>query len=165
MVEAVAYRVARLGEAVYIQPQGLANMRNAPALDGFLQQTLAQSLRRCCVDLSVCRGMDSTFMGMMVGWSQRMDEVGAQLVIINPSHANRKLLDMLGVTHVVRIVEACVVPADAAFVDLPGGSGLAPKHLAELMRDAHLRLSAISDENRVKFQGFLAALDKDLGRH
>ena len=45
--------------------------------------------------------MDSTFMGTLVGYASRFEEVQGTLAVLNPSDQNKRLLDMLGVSEVL----------------------------------------------------------------
>ena len=90
-----SYQVARLGSTVFVRSVGLANMKNAPMLDAFLREVLGQGVLLVCVDLSCCSGMDSTFMGLLVGFSQDLEQVNGQLVVVNPTEQNlARLLDI-----------------------------------------------------------------------
>ena len=152
------FQVAHGDGAVFVRAQGLANMHAAPALDALFHGLQAATV---CVDLSLCSGMDSTFMGMLVGTATNLAEVGGRLVLVNPSEANRRLLTLLGITEVVPVVDSCTVP-ELSFVDVPAMAHQAPAARMELVRRAHLSLIELSDLNRTKFSGFLAALDADL---
>jgi hypothetical protein len=59
--------VARGGGAVIVRVIGTGNMLNAPALAEFADIQRAQGYRRFVFDLAECRGLDSTFMGSIVG--------------------------------------------------------------------------------------------------
>lgn len=164
MTGANAYLVARHGVHVYVRAQGLASMRNAQILDAFLRGELESGADLVCVDLSACTGMDSTFMGLLVGIAGGMAAGGGKLVIINPTEAGLRLLTMLGVTEVVPVVDGCVLP-DLAFVELlEGGRGAGSVARMDMVRRAHVSLVAINEANKAKFAAFLAALEADLSR-
>jgi anti-anti-sigma factor len=157
------YLIAKAGEAVYIRALGLANMKNAPVLDAFLRSEMDARVEHIFVDLSECKGMDSTFMGTLVGSSHRLQGQGGRLVLVNPSVGNRRSLDMLGVSAVIPVVDNHAVP-DATFVRLDAEKALSPIQKAEYMRKAHEELVRLGDENRAKFEPFLAAIDADIER-
>ncbi|MCW8131488.1 MAG: STAS domain-containing protein [Planctomycetota bacterium] len=52
---------------VVIRVVGMGNMATAPALDDFLDGERQDGFRRFLFDMSQCRGLDSTFMGCMIG--------------------------------------------------------------------------------------------------
>lgn len=156
------YEVARVDETVYIRVTGLANMKNTPILDAFLASEMAEGVSVACVDLSACRGMDSTFMGTIVGYHQRFQMGGGRLVVVNPSPGNKRLLDMLGVSSVVPVVSGHKVTLD--FVGLDAAKAVTPLQRAQMMKAAHEHLIELSEDNRGKFGPFLEALEKDLKR-
>ena len=158
------YQVARDGGSVYVRVGGLANMKNAPVLDAFLTGETHDTLRIICIDLSDCTGMDSTFMGLLVGTSGTVRQAGGRLVIVNPSEICAKLMEMLGVSEVVPVVPRCQAPA-LSFVELGNGAaGIGAMQRMELIRRAHVALSGVNAENHEKFAAFLAALDADLAK-
>ena len=158
------YQVARDGGSVYVRVDGLANMKNAPVLDAFLTGESQDTLQIICIDLSSCTGMDSTFMGLLVGRSGTLREAGGRLVIVNPSGICAKLMEMLGVSEVVPVVSQCQTPR-LNFIELGNGAaGIGTLQRMELIRRAHVALSEVSAENHGKFAAFLAALDADLDK-
>jgi hypothetical protein len=176
-VNPTSYQVARSADTVYVRVQGLANMKNVQVLDAFItaEVTGAATL---LIDLSGCTGMDSTFMGLLVGTSQRLKGQAAagptvadptatnhhgRLVLVNPTEANLKLLAMLGVSDVVPVISGAVLPA-LDFVTLTADPGLGPLQRMELIRRAHQNLIALNDANRAKFATFLEKLEADLAK-
>jgi hypothetical protein len=59
--------VARGSDLVVIRVVGSGNLLLAPALCDFADEQLKAGFRRFVFDLERCRGLDSTFMGVMVG--------------------------------------------------------------------------------------------------
>lgn len=59
--------VARGAGMVVVRVGGTGNMLTAPALNDFAEQQRLAGYRRFVFDLALCRGLDSTFMGCMVG--------------------------------------------------------------------------------------------------
>jgi len=158
---ATAYLVARSGTTVFIRSTGLANMKNAPMLDVFLSTEIEQGATTACIDLSACSGMDSTFMGLLVGYAKQMDVSAGRLVIVNPSPANLRLLQMLGVTLVVPVVEK-QDPPDVDFITLASDPQMSPLQRMEMVQRAHQNLIKVTEANEGKFSTFLVALEKDL---
>ena len=134
-----------------------------PLLREFFDQQLNESVSRVYVDLSQCRGMDSTFMGTLVGYHSRFQEVDGDLAVLNPTDQNRKLLDMLGVSEVLPVIGEHKVP-DLSFVTLDGDAAVSIIARAEIMRQAHEHLIKLSEANKAKFQPFFETLDRDLAR-
>jgi anti-anti-sigma factor len=157
------YLVARHGHVVYVRAVGLANMKNAPVLDAFLGAEVTEQVHTVCIDLSACTGMDSTFMGLLVGSLQRIRPSGGKLVVVNPTESNLKLLQMLGVADVLPVLEGCELPV-LEFVSLSGSPNLSPVQRMELVKRAHQNLIALNEANKAKFATFLQALEADLAK-
>ena len=159
-----AFQVARDAGSVFVGVAGLANMKNAPVLDAFLQAEANAEQLTVCIDMARCTGMDSTFMGLLVGTSAGLKAHGGRLVVVNPSETCLKLLDMLGVSSVLPVVQQCTVP-DLAFVDLPDGvAAVGAMQRMELIRRAHHALMDVNAENHAKFSAFITALEADLAK-
>ncbi len=156
------YLVARLGGTVFVRSLGLANMKNSPMLSAFLQEMLEQGVTVVCVDLSSCTGMDSTFMGLLVGFSQTLVRKNGKLVVVNPSETNLRLLDMLGVSEVLPVVAQTDPANDLEFIKIPANPMISPIQRMELIKQAHHNLVALNEANHAKFSAFLKALDSDL---
>lgn len=163
MSDQVAFLVARQGATIFVRSLGLANMKNAPMLDAFLQAEIVEVVTTICVDLSACNGMDSTFMGLLVGYSQHLTRSGGRVVVVNPTEQNRRLLDMLGVSTVLPVIVQ-ETPLQLEFVSLPSGSAMNPIQRIDLVRKAHQNLVALTPANQARFSAFLSALEGDLQR-
>jgi anti-sigma B factor antagonist len=158
------YYAARGADAVYVRSTGLANMKNAPLLDAFLAGELEAGARKAYIDLAGCTGMDSTFMGLMVGYAKQFEDVGGKLAIVNPGPNNLRLLKMLGVTEVVSVSEGQRLPPDIDFVQIASDPDLTPGQRAEMIARAHQNLMRISEANKAKFSAFVSALEQDLSK-
>jgi len=158
-----SFHVARSGTTVFVRSSGLANMKNAPMLEFFLTTAIEQGATTACIDLGACTGMDSTFMGLLVGTHKLLSEHKGRLVVVNPGTANLRLLEMLGVTMVVPVVEHQAAP-DAEFVVMTSEPQMGPVQRMELVQRAHQNLVKLSEANVSKFSAFLTALDKDLAK-
>jgi anti-anti-sigma factor len=155
------YRIARSATMVYVRAEGLANMKTAPALHNFLQRARSEGVTSVYIDLSGCTGMDSTFMGLLVGTSQLFSDAGGRLAVVKPNELCLRLLRMLGVDEVVTVVSDVEVPT-AEYVDIEGDGSVDHTTRAALMRKAHQDLASLNDGNKAKFSAFLKALDADL---
>lgn len=157
------YRIARSATMVYVRAEGLANMKTAPVLHAFLAKTRDEGTRSAYIDLSGCTGMDSTFMGLLVGQAQAFREAGGRLAVVKPNELCLRLLRQLGVDEVVTVVADAEVPS-AEYVDIQGDAAVDPDTRVQLVRQAHQHLASLNDENRAKFSSFLKALDADLDK-
>jgi anti-sigma B factor antagonist len=158
-----SFQVARSGTTVFVRSSGLANMKNAPTLEAFLNTAIEQGATTACIDLNGCTGMDSTFMGLLVGTHKLLSEHAGRLVVVNPGPSNLRLLVMLGVTLVVPVIESEPAP-EVEFVVLNSEPQMGTVQRMELVLRAHQNLVKLSETNIGKFSAFLAALDRDLAK-
>ncbi len=155
------YTFSRFEKTLFVRVYGLANLKNAPVLSAFLEEEITDGVVGVYVDLSECKGMDSTFMGTLVGTSNKLEVAGGGLVIANPSDHNEKLLDMLGVTAVIPVRSDVTVP-DTDFVPLDCDKDLSKDQRSNVIRLAHEHLIKISSENKEKFQPIIDAFNKEM---
>lgn len=158
---ATEFHMARDGAILYVRAIGLANMKHAPTLDAVIGAQRDAGVEVVVVDLAACVGMDSTFMGLLVGTAQSLAQVGGRLMLVNPGAANLRLLNMLGVSEVVQVVESCGVPT-VGFAVLESPGVVDESRRAEMVMRAHRSLAALSEANRMKFAPLLAALEADM---
>ncbi len=95
--------VARGTDLVVVRVVGSGNMVTAPVLHDFAEQELTAGFRRFVFDLGLCRGLDSTFMGCMVGLSNKVNgddereaesaSPGAEPQELTPEEALKELQD------------------------------------------------------------------------
>ena len=67
------YTFSRFDKTLFVRVYGLANLKKAPVLSAFLEQEISDGVVGVYIDLSESRGMDSTFMGTMVGTSNKLE--------------------------------------------------------------------------------------------
>jgi anti-anti-sigma factor len=157
------YLVASAGVAVYVRASGLCSMKNAPMLDAFLAGARSEGATDAYIDLADVAGMDSTFMGLMVGYATTFAEAGGALIIVRPSEKSMALLTLLGLVEIIRVVPETLCP-DVRFVELENDPDLTPSQRTDLVKRAHQSLSGLNEANRAKFAPFLAALEADLAK-
>ncbi|WFB35150.1 STAS domain-containing protein [Kiritimatiellota bacterium B12222] len=116
------------------------------------------------LDLQHCIGMDSTFMGVLAGVSQRQQiESGRKLILCGVSEKLIHLMKTLGLNHLVDIQEDLPEQAEGEMTPLPE-AGETPLESAHTMLEAHEKLVEIDDENQLRFQDVLDYLREDIQR-
>jgi len=155
------YFAARAEDALFVKVAGAANLSNAPDFDLFASSEIDNGVTRICVDLGACTGMDSTFMGTLVGLGKRCDAAGGELVLVNAEGTNRRLLDMLGLSSVLPVLPRREVP-ELQYVRVAEISTQDVVKRMERVKAAHQHLVGLSDRNREQFSAFLEALEGDL---
>ena len=110
------------------------------------------------VDLTECDYMDSTFLGLIVGLTKRLNAASKRKITI--FGANSSCLGLLKTIGVLGLVETGAEPVDfPAILDQVGRGSAAT---AEFLLDAHEELSSLSDENRAKFSALTTMLRDSL---
>lgn len=155
------FTCARFEKTLFVRVYGLANLKNTPVLNAFMEREISDGVVGIYIDLSGCKGMDSTFMGTLVGTSNKLELSGGGLLIVNPDDHNARLLDMLGVSAVIPVREDVSVP-DTSFVPLDCDQPLSQDKRGQVIRRAHEHLIRISDDNKEKFQPIIDAFEKEM---
>ena len=149
---------------ILIRVKGLGNMLGALGLADFVQGELDRGICRFAVDLAGCEGMDSTFMGTLVGIAQNARErPGGWVCMLNVSEANRELLGIVGADRFFVFDSEHAVAADLVMQPLPALETL-PQRRLELVRRAHENLVDIDRRNAAKFGAILRSMTAELDR-
>ena len=159
--------IARAADTILVRVIGLGSVNNAGAFSDFAAQALEDGWRRIALDLSECRGLDSTFLGTVVGISQEIAEAPAGgkegwVCVVNASAANRELFEIVGADRYVRF-KASVQMKPIETEPLAAGLMSTEKRL-ELVRRAHENLVSIDARNESRFGEFLKCLAAELAK-
>ncbi len=148
---------------VVIHVRGPGDLFNSYPLQVFLATMLEAEAEHFVLNLAECTQLDSTFMGVMAGLSQRLRATGKDtLCVANATPATLETMQRLGLTHLVDLRDM-PVPALEATVTLQ------PVDLSRLERGrhmlhAHLELSAISEANRGEFALLIDTLKANVAK-
>jgi anti-anti-sigma regulatory factor len=151
------------GTGLYIRATGHITATLCSDLKGIVYGRLDRSegsfLKEIIMDLSQCDYMDSTFMGLIVGFNKKLIKIsGNQIQILNPSLECLKLLKSLGIIKLLNIVESPEKKIKFTMAKLSKSE----KPTAELLLKAHEDLSELSPENEKKFSVLQSILKKQL---
>ena len=173
------YLVATTPGSIYIRLVGLCTMNNCTPLQEFLEAQALKGGREFIFDFSTARGFDSTFMGILIGFSlgerafedeawgsANTDEAGAQrercrVILVNLSPEFRKLLASVGVDRVVEFCDLKQAAPDIKLTRLKGSAVSADQRLARVVK-AHEHLVQLDKRNEQKFGLFLEMVKKEL---
>ena len=132
-----------------------------------LRELLVQRLNRdplpvlLAADLSSCQYMDSTFMGLLVGFHKRYKSLtGKPLTILRPTDECIKLLQGLGILRLLSHVSGEEPPSPEQWLSM--ANGRSPK--TEILLRAHRNLSELSPENEKQFSSLEEVLRRDLDK-
>jgi anti-anti-sigma regulatory factor len=94
------------GDVIWITVNGAGSKENSADVLRFIEPEIALGTNRFVVDLDSCSGLDSTFMGMLIGISKRLARVAQGcLHVINAHGRNAQLLRGLGVQYFCSVTE------------------------------------------------------------
>jgi len=156
--EALFYREA--DNRIYIRAQGhiTANICADLKTRVFDRLEAKPPIDDIFIDLSGCEYMDSTFMGLLVGFNKRFLRFSEKAVtILQANEVCKKLLRTIGVLRLVTVSdEATVFPEPLENINSGRKAG------ARLVLDAHEELIDISAENEQRFGGLRNVLKSSL---
>jgi anti-anti-sigma factor len=133
-------------------------------------KTAAEALRlrqrtQFVLDLTDCLAMDSTFLGVLAGFAQRLTEnpgQPGQLTLVNANPRITDFLDNLGVLGLFRLVQQAT-PLEAKF-DAVCGAEPTKTELSRVSLEAHQTLMEINPANIPRFRDVARFLADDLKR-
>jgi anti-sigma B factor antagonist len=92
-----------LPASTHVAIQGELDIYTAPALRDLLQNVISEGAQDLLLDLTDMAFIDSTGLGVIVGALKRVRERGGNLVLRAPTPAVRKVLDITGLSEIIRI--------------------------------------------------------------
>ncbi len=154
--------VARTEDTVILRPVGLGNMGVAMGMMDFTGAMLRTGFANFVFDLSMCRGLDSTFMGAMVGLASASEEHGGATTVVNAGTANLELLQIVGADKFLRLKgDYRMEDIEIECLDVSSPS---PERRLELVKKAHENLVDIDKRNAERFGAFLRQLSRELAK-
>lgn len=150
---------------------------NSPALKSLADGYLDKGGSHIVIDLEVCPGVDSTFMGTLAGLARKCIAAGGNIQIATPTQRTREAMESLGLDMLIEID-----PPDAPWrLDLMARrevlaqdteAAVEDEHrdMSEIARtrhvlEAHNTLRAMSRKNDETFGYVCETLEEDLQRH
>jgi len=159
--------VAILGKCVYLKPRGFASQRNSLGIPEFLDGMFGTGCTHAVFDLSECRGMDSTFLGVIADAATALPRRrGKTVIVLNVNERGRRQLRRVGLLPLIRVIEKEVKPPEPLdlrkmdFVDLPRTQYEKLKKI----RDLHQQLVRLNEGNRELFGAFIEMVEEELAR-
>lgn len=163
-------RVGCLGSVAWVRVNGPANHENAACIKEFLAGRFERGWRRFVIDLAGCRGIDSTFIGMLYRLALKVtaDDPEGTVDVINPGERNANSIRKLGLDDRIRLDlsgERWQRERELVDENLLKPSCSAPldrvEH-AEFVLQAHEALLAANEENRSRFCDVVEFLRQEL---
>ncbi|CAG0971747.1 hypothetical protein PLCT2_01394 [Planctomycetaceae bacterium] len=158
--------VAKVSGAVYAKVVGLGNFNNAGPLREYVETALNNGIRGVVIDLGQCTGLDSTFMGTLIGF--RDYEVSGDqkqcVTIVNATPITLRAMTSLGLPKMCHVKSDHVDPPATNLERLREG-WQDRRGRTKLVYEAHKHLVKNDKENEARFAPFLAALVKEAREH
>ncbi len=163
-------------DCLWIRCTSRGSFVNSPALKSLADKYLDKGNKTIVVDLEVCPGVDSTFMGTLAGLARRCIVNGGSVQVASPTQRTRAAMESLGLDMLLELdpPEAAwqfsleqrrqILQQDenAAIQDEQDMSELArTRHVLE----AHNTLRAMNKKNDETFGYVCETLEEDLLRH
>lgn len=146
---------------VYCRVVGLGNMNNCAPFQTFSLRMQEQGYLDFVLDFSTCEGLDSTFLGILLGIVIGDRKKRTSVVIVNANTSVRRILGEVGIDHLLRVCEdAMEIPE----VPMQRLSAEETSHEAKIgmVLEAHENLCRIEGDNQKRFGDFLTLLRGEL---
>lgn len=151
---------------MWIRPEGRGTFLESSVIKDFINLSIEKGMERFVIDLEACSGMDSTFMGMLMGFGLQFRRTGTgSIKVVGTTPKTLASLRELGLHHIIEIAPTNgewigredEVRADLLPVDLK-----APADLERHIREAHESLCVADERNIQKFETVLEMTGSDL---
>ncbi|MGJ8657971.1 MAG: STAS domain-containing protein [Akkermansiaceae bacterium] len=158
--------VGKFDDFSWIRCEGKGSFANSPQMKQWAETHVAAGRHRVVVDLELCTGMDSTFMGTMAGIAMRLAKLpDGVLQVTGASDKNRNSLEDLGLSMLLEIE-----PEEADWQNniasirnsLNEASETGAVDSTQHVLDAHKLLCEADESNDEKFSTVLDVLEAEL---
>jgi anti-sigma B factor antagonist len=155
--------VAIADPVVFIRISGRANFAVSVDFKTLMQELYARGYREFTLDLTDCLIMDSTFLGLLAGFSLKMKPASAHKPAIRLLNPNERIADGLETMGIMSLFEMLsgATPL-AAYAEAAPGPPASRVELTRTSLEAHQTLMAISAANIPKFKDVARFLAEDL---
>lgn len=155
--------VAIADPVVFIKISGRANFAVSVDFKTLMQELSARGYRQFTLDLTECLIMDSTFLGLLAGFSLKLPRSADQkpaMRLINPNERIADGLETMGIMSLFETFSGTTPLAD--YVEAAPGPPASRVELTRTSLEAHRTLMAISSANIPKFKDVARFLAEDL---
>ena len=149
-------------DPVVVKVNGKANYLNCNSFREFMETIISGACRRVFVDFEMCKGMDSTFLGILAGTGIELSKLHptGELVIGNLSDRNYELICNLGLQNLLTVskkdADTCTT-----FDTLPDQEVSDTNSILK----AHENLTIANEKNISKFEDVITFLRNQVKKH
>ncbi|MBX3460662.1 MAG: STAS domain-containing protein [Planctomycetes bacterium] len=156
---------ASTSDAVYVRVVGLGNFNNAGPMREYAEKAFNDGVRCVIVDLAECTGLDSTFMGTLMGFigydtDKSPNPLPVTVTVVNATPPTMRAMNSLGLPKILHVRPDPVDFPTCRLERLREG-WQDRRRRTLLIRDAHVALMKADRENEARFGPFVAALVKE----
>ena len=149
------FLISAYTDPVVVKINGKANYLNCNAFREFIEKMLADGKRNIFIDFTDCKGMDSTFLGILAGTAIELRKLSpeGELIVGSLSERNYELICNLGLQNLLTIDDDASQSAD----DYDALKNQEVSDAKNILK-AHENLTEADKENEAKFQDVIAFL-------
>jgi anti-anti-sigma factor len=153
--------VAPSGATAIVRVSGNVEAGDSTSVFAMLNEVVVGEYDGAFLDLSRCRDLDSTFIGMLVFMCEKYSESRGDFCLVNVGDQNRKALKLLGVSTMIPIKEIRFrEPPEFVSIDLAAFKQDSEEKI-RIMELTHRALVAADKENAERFGSFLRLLESE----
>lgn len=154
------FLVSAYSDPVVVQINGKANYLNCNTFREFTEKIVSEGKGRIVLDFENCKGMDSTFLGILAGTALelRKQTPAGVLILCKLGERNHDLVCNLGLQNLLTIAEDIPECPDAAAAAEFSALQNMEVSDAKNVLNAHENLVKADTENAAKFQDVIAFL-------
>lgn len=155
------FLVSAYSDPVVVHINGKANYLNCNNFRDFMDKMIREDKRKFVIEFNDCKGMDSTFLGILAGCALnlRKQNPPGVLVISKLSERNHELICNLGLQHLLTIGDDLPEFENPNTFSKLEESEVSSAH--EIL-NAHKNLVAADEQNAAKFQDVIAFLQNQV---
>jgi anti-sigma B factor antagonist len=154
------FLVSAYSDPIVVQIHGKANYLNCNAFREFIGQMVDDGKGHIVLDFEHCKGMDSTFLGILAGTALelRKQTPAGVLILCKLGERNHELVCNLGLQNLLTIAEDIPDSPDSTAVDDFSALQNVKVTDAKKVLQAHENLVHADTDNAAKFQDVIAFL-------
>jgi anti-anti-sigma regulatory factor len=154
------------GDCACVKILGRADFTRGPDLKALLAGLAEKGYGRFIIDLSECALMDSTLLGILVGFGLKMTQNGAldrrSVELLNPNSRIADLLENLGALHLFKVTDCAPAIPESVQAQAPASVNPTREQTTRTCLEAHQSLMAMNPDNVARFKDVTRFLAEDL---
>ncbi|HXP58884.1 MAG TPA: STAS domain-containing protein [Dongiaceae bacterium] len=146
---------------------GRPNFTSSVDFKTLLNELYRKGCERFLLDLSECRLMDSTFLGVLAGFGLKLREAQKEppclsLELLNPNARIAELLENLGILRLVTLRNGSLPAPAGTQTDVLAPAEASREDIARACLEAHETLMKLNPDNIARFKDVAQFLAEDL---